>query len=342
MKFKLDDKVRVKDNGWGSGNKPITTKCRGRVGKIVAVALIDIDEYGYELDIAPNYYWSADSLEPYEEERDARRYKVGDRVIAVDNVGAHPKGAPGRIVVILNDHPDDKNFDYMVSYDDGQGALWSNIVCLEGEKVPVASPALSFVSPPVHGKQSEMEREMRYPFIAITCNGRKTKAVLKCGDEVLRRASASCHPEDDFDQYVGARIALDRLFDRPVDIDAHEHTEHPAMPKPFEGKAVCVNKNEAHPVSKRFTDTVEGINNYREMPDADVVPAAKWTFVMDGLPPEGKLVLCWYVYFRARASCRLIQTFVIGYQYGGHWIGEKADGREGVIIAWMPLPEPPV
>lgn len=35
-------------------------------------------------------------------------------------------------------------------------------------------------------------------------------------------------------------------------------------------------------------------------------------------------------------------SFIIGYQYGGRWIGEKTDRREGVIIAWMPLPEPPV
>lgn len=83
------------------------------------------------------------------------------------------------------------------------------------------------------------------------------------------------------------------------------------------------------------------VTDIREMSDADVVPAAKWTFVSDGLPPEGKLVLCWYAYFRSRAS-RLIQTFVIGYQYGGSWIVEKTDRREGAIVAWMPLPEPPV
>lgn len=243
MKFKLGDKVRVKESLKLHG----TYKYGGRIGKIVTVALIDVDEYGYEVDSAPGYYFSDDNLEPYNEDRVAKeKYKVGDRVIAVDNAGAHPEGAPGVIESIFNDHPDSNNFDYAVRYDDRSGCLWSNIVCLDGERVPV-------VTPPVHGEQSVLESKMRYPTIVITARGRKTKAVLKRGDEVLRRATASCHPEDDFDQYVGASIALDRLFDRPVDLDAYERTEHSDMFKPFEGKAVCVEKNESCPISKRFT-----------------------------------------------------------------------------------------
>lgn len=41
------------------------------------------------------------------------------------------------------------------------------------------------------------------------------------------------------------------------------------------------------------------VTDIREMPDADVVPAAKWTFVSDGLPPEFESVLCLSEY-----SCR--------------------------------------
>lgn len=244
MKFKLGDKVRVKD----TLKLADSYKYRGRIGKIVTIALIDVDECGYEIDTVPDYYFFADSLEPYNGEHAVKeRYEVGDRVIAVDNVNVHPNGAPGVIESIFSDCPDSNNFDYAVLYDDCSdrtfGALWSNIVCLDGERVPV-------VTPPVHGEQSVLESKMRYPTIVITVRGRKTKAKLKRGDEVLRRATASCHPEDDFDQYVGASIALDRLFDRPVDIDAYEHA---ATPKPFEGKAVCVEKNESRPISKRFT-----------------------------------------------------------------------------------------
>lgn len=247
MKFKLGDKVRVKD----TLKLADTYKYRGRIGKIVTIALIDVDECGYEIDTAPDYYFFADSLEPYNGEHAVKeRYKVGDRVIAVDNIGLHPYGSRGIITGIFKTHPQNDNFDYLVKYDDVCGTLWSKIVSLESDSISAATSEKPVVAPPVHGKESVLESKMEYPSIVITCKGRKTKAVLRRGNVVLRRASASCHPEDDFDQYVGASIALDRLFDRPVDMDAYEHA---ATPKPFEGKAVCVKKNIWVPVSARFT-----------------------------------------------------------------------------------------
>lgn len=218
MKFKLGDRVRVKDELYGSNSK------------------------------------IADSLEPYEEERDANReYKVGDRVVAIDNLGLNLDGSRGTIIAIFRNPPRNDEFDYLVKYDDACGKLWSKIVSLESDSISADTSETPVVAPPVHGKESVLESKMEYPSIVITCKGRKTKAVLRRGDVVLRRASASCHPEDDFDQYVGASIALDRLFDRPVDVDAHEHTKHSAMPKPFEGKAVCVARNELNDAAKYFT-----------------------------------------------------------------------------------------
>ncbi len=247
MKFKLGDKVRVKD----TLKLADSYKYRGRIGKIVTIALIDVDECGYEIDTAPDYYFFADSLEPYNGEHAVKeRYKVGDRVIAVDNIGLHPDGSRGIITTIFRDPPRNDEFDYCVKYDDSNCRLWSKIVSLESDSISADTSETPVVAPPVHGKESVLESKMEYPSIVITCKGRKTKAVLKRGDEVLRWASASCHPEDDFDQYVGASIALDRLFDRPVDMDAYEHA---ATPKPFEGKAVCVEKNLWVPVSARFT-----------------------------------------------------------------------------------------
>lgn len=249
MKFKLCDKVRVKDS-----SKVLHSQYRGRVGKITAVVLFDVDEYGYEVDFAPGYYFFADSLEHYDAERDAdMEYKVGDRVIAVDNIGSHPNGSRGIITAIYKTPPQNDEFDYRVKYDDDACNLWSKIVSLESGSISAATSKKPVVTPLVHGKESVLESKMEYPSIVITCKGQKTKAVLKRGDEVLRRATASCHLEDDFDQYVGASIALGRLFDRPVDMDAYERTEHSDMSKPFEGKAVCVEKNESHPLSKRFT-----------------------------------------------------------------------------------------
>lgn len=252
MKFKLGDKVRVKD----TLKLADTYKYRGRIGKIVTIALIDVDECGYEIDTAPDYYFFADSLEPYNGEHAVKeRYKVGDRVIAVDNLGLHPDGSRGIITTIFRNPPRNDEFDYCVKYDDDGtcSRLWSKIVSLESDSISADTSETPVVAPPVHGKESVLESKMEYPSIVITCKGRKTKAVLRRGDVVLRRATASCHSEDDFDQYVGASIALDRLFDRPVDVDAHEHTKHSAMPKPFEGKVVCVAKDEASLISKRFT-----------------------------------------------------------------------------------------
>ena len=250
MKFKLGDKVRVKDS-----SKVLHSQYRGRVGKITAVVFFDVYEYGYEVDFAPGYYFFADSFEHYDAERDAdMEYKVGDRVIAVDNIGKHPNGSRGIITAIYKTPPQNDEFDYRVKYDDDDAYnLWSKIVSLESGSISAATSETPVVAPLVHGKESVLESKMEYPSIVITCKGQKTKAVLKRGDEVLRRATASCHLEDDFDQYVGASIALGRLFGRPVDMDAYERTEHSDMSKPFEGKAVCVEKNESCPISKRFT-----------------------------------------------------------------------------------------
>lgn len=250
MKFKLGDKVRVKDS-----SEVLHSYYRGRVGKITGAALVDVDVYGYEVDFAPGYYFFDDSLEHYDAKRDAdMEYKVGDRVIAVDNIGLHPNGSRGIITAFYKTPPQNDKFDYRVKYDDDDASnLWSKIVSLESDSISAATSKTPVVAPLVHGKESVLESKMEYPSIVITCKGRKTKAVLKRSDEVLRCATASCHLEDDFDQYVGASIALGRLFDRPVDMDAYERTEHSDMSKPFEGKAVCVEKNESCPISKRFT-----------------------------------------------------------------------------------------
>lgn len=256
MKFKLGDKVRVKNELYGSNSKIADKyKCRGKVGTVVTIALSDKDELGYEIDVAPGYCFYADSLEPYDAERDAdMEYKVGDRVIAVDNIGSHPNGSRGIITAIYKNPPHNDDFDYRVKYDDDKCSnLWSKIVSLESDSISAATSETPVVAPPVHGKESVLESKMEYPSIVITCKGQKTKAVLKRSNEVLRRATASCHLEDDFDQYVGASIALGRLFDRPVDMDAYERTEHSDMFKPFEGKAVCVEKNKSCPISTRFT-----------------------------------------------------------------------------------------
>ena len=203
MKFKLGDKVRVKDS-----SEVLHSYYRGRVGKITGAALVDVDVYGYEVDFAQDIIFFDDSLEHYDAERDAdMEYKIGDRVIAVDNIGKYPNGSHGIITAIYNHSPQNDDFDYRVKYDGDCYNLWSNIVSLESDSISAATSKTPVVAPLVHGKESVLESKMEYPSIVITCKGRKTKAVLKRSNEVLRCATASCHLEDDFDQYVGASIA---------------------------------------------------------------------------------------------------------------------------------------
>ena len=67
----------------------------------------------------------------------------------------------------------------------------------------------------------------------------------------------------------------------------------------------------------------------------------RWIPVTERLPGNGVKVLCWYEYFRYGEYNRMYQTFGIGYQFGGSWGGEVAQGQKAKVLAWMPLPEPP-
>ena len=78
----------------------------------------------------------------------------------------------------------------------------------------------------------------------------------------------------------------------------------------------------------------------REAPAADVIPRPRWTPADEELPPEGVDVLCWYEYFRYGSYNRMYQTVGLGYQFGGDWNREVAQGRLAKVLAWMPLPEP--
>ena len=50
------------------------------------------------------------------------------------------------------------------------------------------------------------------PKIVITTDGRVTKATMYEGNQRIKIATSTCHPEDKFDFLAGAKIALDRLI----------------------------------------------------------------------------------------------------------------------------------
>lgn len=51
--------------------------------------------------------------------------------------------------------------------------------------------------------------------IVITRDGKTTTARLFNGKELIKKAEAKCSPEDKFDFMVGAKLAMDRLEDKP-------------------------------------------------------------------------------------------------------------------------------
>lgn len=81
------------------------------------------------------------------------------------------------------------------------------------------------------------------------------------------------------------------------------------------------------------------VTDIRDMPDADVVPVAKWTFVSDGLPPEFEPVLCLSEY-----SCldendepkAMFMDYEIRRNIDGVWFDRAMNE---MVVAWMPLPE---
>jgi len=60
----------------------------------------------------------------------------------------------------------------------------------------------------------------------------------------VKTATAKCSPDDSFDAYIGAKIAFDRLFAKPLVEE----------PKFFTGKVVCVEADEqcAYTVGKIY------------------------------------------------------------------------------------------
>lgn len=111
------------------------------------------------------------------------KYKVGDRVLATDNINEFTKPSPGTIIEVDERY---YGWNYRVHYD-GTGAgllLWSNVH--------------SLIKP-------------KYPVIVITTDGKTTTAVKRLGKEILGKATSVCHENDEFDYDIGAAVAFARL-----------------------------------------------------------------------------------------------------------------------------------
>ena len=107
------------------------------------------------------------------------KYKVGDRVLATDNIEFYTEPSPGTVI-------DAKEWgcNYLVRYDGSGADLWSNVH--------------SLIKP-------------KYPVIVITTDGKTTTAVKRLGKEILGKATSVCHDDDEFDYDIGAAVAFARL-----------------------------------------------------------------------------------------------------------------------------------
>ena len=68
----------------------------------------------------------------------------------------------------------------------------------------------------------EKEPEKRSVHITWDGESKTVRAVYKVGNELVDRREANCHPDDNFDFFTGAKLALERI---EVNSDIGEHAE---------------------------------------------------------------------------------------------------------------------
>ena len=69
--------------------------------------------------------------------------------------------------------------------------------------------------------------------------------------------------------------------------------------------------------------------------------AGGWISVDDALPETDDDVLCWYEYYHWNSD-KILPEYGIGRCYNGRWTGEVANGISAKVLAWIPLPKPPI
>ena len=133
------------------------------------------------------------------------KYKVGDRVIAFDNVGRNRP--EDRHIGVIKSLPVGLTFPYKVRYVDSGETLWSEVIGYA-----------------------------KHPVIVITSDGVTTTAVKRIGKEIIEKATAKCSPEDQFSYDEGARIAFERLQGRDPFASSGAEIKH----EYYNGKVVCI------------------------------------------------------------------------------------------------------
>lgn len=206
LKFKVGDKVRVKENLKGEkyySGLYFPNAMEKYRGKIIEIASID-DDGEYKSESTEDWVFNDSMLEEI-------KFKVGDRVEIIDNgktystfdtfaeehMGKYFKhflrgyepcnGETGKIVS-CNKHPQQED----------------NLYCIfSNDKCYIIGEYGIKLAPPQKQK------------ILITTDGIETIARKYENDKVVKTATAKCCPTDTFDFMVGAKLAMERLEDEP-------------------------------------------------------------------------------------------------------------------------------
>ena len=135
------------------------------------------------------------------------KFKIGDKVRITgcrDDFTTHLDGKIGEVI----------------------GAFLNDIeVMVKGEELPWL----------VWNHNAKLVEKAPKDKIVITHDGKTTTAALCREDGTKKTATSNCAPEDKFDFYTGAELALKRLFNKE-DVGMQK-TE---KPKYYNGKVVCV------------------------------------------------------------------------------------------------------
>lgn len=114
------------------------------------------------------------------------KYKIGDRVIIEEsNIEYVTKFADKIGVVVETD--DNPPYDCRVKTEGTRAGVWCKVRCLANER------------------------------LVITHDGKTTTATLYKGNEKIS-AEAKCAPEDTFDFMFGAKLAMERLFEKTKEV----------------------------------------------------------------------------------------------------------------------------
>lgn len=172
------------------------------------------------------------------------KFKIGDRV----------KIHSGRGVA---------NIAYVSSMDTycGETAIISNVIISSNTRV-----FYELKGKPFNWHESLLEAVKNENKIVITTDGTTTRAALYDGHKLIREAKAICSKYDTFNFETGAKIAIDRL------------TEKPAEPKP---------KKELKPLNTKVF-IIDGYDDFKsghiyEIKDGKIIDNDGWEFPLVGI-----------------------------------------------------------